>query len=113
MIGLVALFLPLFLGIGLAFPIGYRAERAAHGAKRRGKHWLPTFLKYVAGTGSLVLFVSIILAVMFADLADTLDGESSPEQFMGYIKFQAICMSVFLAPAVTMGLLLGRQRDEL
>lgn len=107
MTALIIFVLPLVIGLMLSFVIGPRAKLAAKKSKR---HRLPWFVRYVLGSGALVLVISIILAFLFADAMDTLDGQTSPSEFVGYVFFQVVCMSAFLVPTLAVTFFLGRQR---
>lgn len=104
MIGLIVLILPLFLGGVLAFPLGRRARRLGRRASANGYTKRRLVLQTLGEAFASVIGISILLAFLFADFADAQDGNASPEQFLGYIKMQAILLSLLTIPAALLAL---------
>jgi hypothetical protein len=110
MIGLIGLFLPLFLGLALAALIGRRVERAMRQGVQSKKRLWPVVTRELALAAAVLLGVSVLLALMFAGLTDTLDGHASWPDIVDYALFQFVLMAVFVVPGLLLGLLLGRQK---
>ena len=104
MIGLIVLILPLFLGGGLAYFLGRRARRLGRQASERGYTKRRLVCQTLGETFATIAGVSIVLAFLFADFADAYDGDASPEQFLGYVKMQAILLSLLTIPTALLGL---------
>ncbi|WP_294221876.1 hypothetical protein [uncultured Shimia sp.] len=110
MIGLIALFLPLFLGVALAFAMCGNAQEASRRTMKSNTSFLPAALKQLGVGAVLVLAVGIVLALCFASLTDTFDGYADVHQFWKYALFQMKMISVFFVPALILALALGRQK---
>ena len=110
MIGLIVLFLPLFLGVGIAAWVGRRVERATRKAVHGHESLWPVFTKHLASAVGVLIGVGFLLALMFAGPLDALDGHASWRELFGYALLQIILMAVFVTPAFVLGLLLGRQK---
>ncbi|MBO9476437.1 hypothetical protein J7382_02715 [Shimia sp. R11_0] len=110
MIGLVALFLPLFLGVALAFAMCGKAQKASRKALKNKSFFLLVALRQLGLGAIVVVAAGIVLALCFASLTDTLDGHADAPQFWRYARFQMMMISVFFVPALVLALALGRQK---
>lgn len=110
MIALVVIGVPLIASIVLAVVIGVASNRAANKAVESGRPLTTLFVKYLVGTGMVVLVLGGLLAVMFADAMDILDGDANPAEFMQYMQLQWIVLSLFPAPVLVISALLAGQK---
>ena len=102
-LGLIALFLPLVFGGVLAYPLGRRANSLGKRVSLDRSSAKKLFIRMLGETSAVILSLAMLLAILFADLVDTLDGEASLGQFIGYAKLQAILLSILPVPTALFG----------
>ncbi len=110
MIGLVAFFLPLLLGLVLAALFCGRANRASRKAMRSKEPFLVIAFKYLGIGFAALAGTGIVLAILFASATDTGNGHAEGHEFWQYVRFQILMLSVFFVPALLLSLVTGQQK---
>ncbi|MGD9864407.1 MAG: hypothetical protein AB7S99_14460 [Pseudodonghicola sp.] len=109
MIGLIALFLPLFLGGVLAVPIGRRCRKLGARPQATGRRRWKFLIRALGETLAVLVGVSFVLAKWFAAELDTLDGTATLPEFLNYMKYQMVLLSLLAVPAAMLAFRDGKE----
>jgi H+/Cl- antiporter ClcA len=109
-IGIVGLLLPFVISLFLGLIVGLSSAKAMRAANAERRSLAYVFIKFFLFTGAAVFALGVVLAVFFADVTDVVDGEANPAEFMHYMQFQWIVLSLFPGVSLLMSTLLARQQ---
>lgn len=110
MIWLIAFFLPLVVSLIIGAILGVHISKASAKSETAHQSLTIMFAKAIAVTGIAIFTIGVALAVMFADTADTTDGDANPAEFMQYMHIQWVALSLFPLVVLIMSALLARQK---